>query len=282
MSMDAGRTIGTASANRDRASARRLGPAIDPRQVASDRHRSRLCRPRKASTIRVDEHDACGVGFVADMKNRKSHKIVAMGLQILANLDHRGAVGADAHAGDGCGMLVQIPHAFFAAETEELGIRLPAEGDYGVGFFFLPRDPEGRRIVEEIVSKAVTDEGQVLLGWRDVPVDPSLLGESVKAGEPVSRQLFVGRGDGTPAGDAFERRLFILRKVISGAVYGLTDPRTAGFYPVSMSARTIVYKGLLLVTRIGHYYKDLGDDRFASSLAWCISASRPTRSRPGR
>ena len=267
MSMDAGRTIGAASANRasrKRAAASSLrsihattpltviDPGLPPAQGLYD--------PR-------NEHDACGVGFVADMKNRKSHKIVAMGLQILANLDHRGAVGADAHAGDGCGMLVQIPHAFFAAEAERLGIDLPAEGDYGVGFFFLPRDPEGRRIVEDIVAKAVADEGQVLLGWRDVPVDPSLLGESVKAGEPVSRQLFVGRGEGTPAGDAFERRLFILRKVISGAVYGLTDGRTAGFYPVSMSSRTIVYKGLLLVTRIGRYYKDLGDERFASALA---------------
>ena len=267
MSMDAGRTIGAASANRDsrkRAAASSLrsihattpptvvDPGLPPAQGLYD--------PR-------NEHDACGVGFVADMKNRKSHKIVAMGLQILANLDHRGAVGADAHAGDGCGMLVQIPHAFFAAEAERLGIDLPAEGDYGVGFFFLPRDPEGRRIVEDIVAKAVADEGQVLLGWRDVPVDPSLLGESVKAGEPVSRQLFVGRGEGTPAGDAFERRLFILRKVISGAVYGLTDGRTAGFYPVSLSSRTIVYKGLLLVTRIGRYYKDLGDERFASALA---------------
>ncbi len=268
MSMDAGTTIGTASENRGKrkraaaAAALRSANAsspltvIDPGLPAAQG----LYDPRR-------EHDACGVGFVADMKNRKSHGIVAMGLQILANLDHRGAVGADAHAGDGCGMLVQIPHAFFAAEAEGHGITLPAEGDYGVGFFFLPRDPEGRRIVEDVVASAVADEGQVLLGWRDVPVDPSLLGESVKAGEPVSRQLFVGRGEGTPAGDAFERRLFILRKVISGAVYGLEDARTAGFYPVSMSSRTIVYKGLLLVTRIGQYYKDLGDERFASALA---------------
>ncbi len=214
-----------------------------------------------------NEHDACGVGFVADMKNRKSHKIVRMGLEILTNLDHRGAVGADPYAGDGCGILTQIPHDFFAAEAERLGFGLPATGQYGVGFFFLPRDPEGRRIVEELITQAVAAEGQVLLGWRDVPVDPSLLGESVKAGEPVSRQVFVGRGPGIGDDDTFERRLFILRKVISRSVYGLGDKRTSGFYPVSMSARTIVYKGLLLVTRIGQYYRDLADERFASALA---------------
>ena len=267
MSMDAGRTIGTASVNRD---SRKRAAASAPRSIHATSPLTVIdpgLPPAQGLYDPRNEHDACGVGFVADMKNRKSHKIVAMGLQILANLDHRGAVGADAHAGDGCGMLLQIPHAFFAAEAEGLGIRLPPEGHYGVGFFFLPRDPEGRRIVEDLVSKAVADEGQVLLGWRDVPVDPSLLGESVKAGEPVSRQLFVGRGEATPAGDAFERRLFILRKVISSAVYGLTDAQTAGFYPVSMSSRTIVYKGLLLVTRIGQYYKDLGDERFASALA---------------
>ena len=265
MSMDAGQTIGTASPARDaRAAAIAARPAamlpaisaVDPGLPVAQG----LYDPR-------NEHDACGVGFVADMKNRPSHKIVEMGLQILANLDHRGAVGADAHAGDGCGMLVQIPHAFFADEAERFGFAVPPAGRYGVGFFFLPRDPDGRRIVEDIVSKAVADEGQVLLGWRDVPTDPSLLGDSVRAGEPVSRQLFVSRGEGVGDDDAFERRLFILRKVISGAVYGLADARTAGFYPVSMSSRTIVYKGLLLATRIGSYYKDLTDARFASALA---------------
>ena len=121
------------------------------------------------------EHDACGVGFVAHMKNRKSHDIVRMGLEILLNLDHRGAVGADAHGGDGCGMLVQIPHDFFMAESERLGFTLPAPGQYGIGFLFLPRDPGGRAIVEEIVAQVVADEGQVLLGWRDLPTDTRCL-----------------------------------------------------------------------------------------------------------
>ena len=268
MSMDEGKIFGTAA------------PASAAREARAADIAARVTAPQPVPTRRdpglpaaqglydpSHEHDACGVGFVADMKNRRSHKIVAMGLQILENLDHRGAVGADPHAGDGCGMLVQIPHGFFVDEAERLGFALPAMGEYGVGFFFLPRDPEGRRAVEDIVARAVADEGQVLLGWRDVPTDPSLLGHSVVAGEPVSRQLFVGRGAGTPAGDDFERRLYILRKVISGTVFRLGDARTAGSYVVSMSSRTIVYKGLLVVSRIGRYYKDLKDERFTSALA---------------
>ena len=213
------------------------------------------------------EHDACGVGFVADMKNRASNDIVGMGLQILKNLDHRGAVGADQHAGDGCGMLVQIPHGFFKAEAEQLGFALPALGQYGVGFFFMPPNSEGRRIVEEIVAESCRREGQVLLGWRDVPTDPALLGESVRPHAPACVQVFVGRGEGTAEGDVFERRLFILRKVISGVVHNLDDTRVSGFYPVSLSSRTIVYKGLLLATRLGEFYADLKNPAFTSALA---------------
>ena len=215
----------------------------------------------------ANEHDACGVGFVAQMKNKSSHAIVRMGLQILENLDHRGAVGADAHGGDGCGMLVQIPHAFFQAEAERLGFSLPAPGQYAVGFLFLPRDPGGRAIVEEVIAQVVADEGQVLLGWRDVPTDSACLGESIKPSEPVCRQVFIGRGAGFSDDAAFERRLFILRKVISGTVYKLTDQRVRGFYPVSLSSRTVVYKGLLLATRLGAYYADLADERFTSAMA---------------
>ena len=213
------------------------------------------------------EHDACGVGFVADLHNRKSHDIVAKGLEILLNLDHRGAVGADPKAGDGCGMLVQIPHDFFAAETARLGFALPAPGDYGIGFLFAPKNPEARQLIEAIIVRAVADEGQVLLGWRDVPVDPSVLGESVKPTEPDSVQIFVGRGAMVPDADAFERKLFILRKVISNAIYALNDERTRGYYPVSMSCRTIVYKGMLLATQLGDYFADLRDSRFMSALA---------------
>src|SRR3954447_21971232 len=139
------------------------------------------------------EKDACGVGFIADLKNRKSHTIVEQGLSILKNLAHRGAVGADPMMGDGCGILVQIPHRFFAEECAKLGMALPEPGHYGIGHLFMPRDPDGCRIVEEIVTKAVADEGLVLLGWRDVPVDNRDLGRSVKATEPVQKQIFIGR-----------------------------------------------------------------------------------------
>jgi glutamate synthase (NADPH/NADH) large chain len=214
-----------------------------------------------------NEQDACGVGFIADMKNRKSHAIVAQGLAILRNLAHRGAVGADPMMGDGCGILVQIPHGFFVEECAKLGIALPEPGHYGIGHLFMPRDPEGCRIVENIVTKAIADEGLVLLGWRDVPVDNSDLGVSVKATEPVQKQIFVGRPKTVADEDAFERRLFIARKVISNAVFTLKDPRTKEYYPVCLSCRTIVYKGMVLVNQLGGYYKDLENPRFESAIA---------------
>jgi glutamate synthase (NADPH/NADH) large chain len=215
----------------------------------------------------ANEHDACGVGFVAHMSNTPSHDIIAKGLEILLNLDHRGAVGADPKAGDGCGMLLQIPHRFLREVTAALGIALPQSGPYAVGALFLPRDPEGRRIVEEIVEKVIAEEGQVFLGWRDVPVDNSGLGESVRPTEPVHRQIFVAPGAGVADQEEFERRLFILRKVISNTVYQLNDVRTKGFYPVSLSSRTLVYKGMLLATQLGDYFEDLRDPRLESALA---------------
>jgi glutamate synthase (NADPH/NADH) large chain len=214
-----------------------------------------------------NEQDSCGVGFIADMKNRKTHDIVEQGLSILHNLDHRGAVGADPKMGDGCGILVQIPHRFFAAECAKVGIWLPEEGQYGVGHLFMPRNPEGFKLVEELVSKAIADEGLQVLGWRDVPVDSSDLGESVKATEPLHRQIFIGKGKGMDDQETFERRLFIARKVISNAVYDMKDERTAGYYPVSLSSRTIVYKGMVLVTQLRNYYLDLQDPRFESAIA---------------
>jgi glutamate synthase (NADPH) large chain len=215
------------------------------------------------------EKDSCGVGFVADMKNRKSHRIIAQGLEILHNLDHRGAVGADPKAGDGCGMLLQIPHGLFAEECQKLGFRLPKPGKYAVGFFFLPRNEEGRAHVMRVVEKAVADEGQKFLGWRAVPVDNSGLGESVLPTEPVHMQAFIGRDRAVPSQDEFERRLFIIRKVISNIIYNDIErrPLTAGFYPASLSSRTITYKGMLLATQLGDYFRDLLDERFESALA---------------
>ncbi|KQP42010.1 glutamate synthase large subunit [Methylobacterium sp. Leaf106] len=213
------------------------------------------------------EGDACGVGFVADMHDRRTHAIVAQGLLILENIDHRGAVGADPKMGDGCGILTHIPHFLLKEECEGLGIALPEPGHYGVGQFFMPKDEEGRRIVEEIVEKALQDEGLPFLGWRDVPVDSSDLGVRVKETEPHHKQVFIGRPAAITDEDAFERRLFIARKVISNKVYGLNDPRVKAYYPVSVSTRTIVYKGMVLVTQLGHYFKDLQDERYVSGLA---------------
>ena len=215
----------------------------------------------------ANERDACGVGFVADMKNRKSHGILEKGLQILVNLDHRGATGADATLGDGCGVLTQIPHAFFARECEKLGMNLPGPGHYAIGQFFMPRSSEARAQVERIVEEVVAAEGQRLIGWRDVPIDNTGLGERVKAVEPVHRQLFIARGAHVVDEDDFERKLFIVRKVVSNRVYELGDDGTAEYYPVSLSCRTIVYKGMVLVRQLGPYYKDLLDPRFETALA---------------
>ncbi|MGL4637776.1 MAG: glutamate synthase subunit alpha, partial [Beijerinckiaceae bacterium] len=213
------------------------------------------------------EKDACGVGFVADMKNRKSHSIVAKGLDILRNLVHRGAVGADPKAGDGCGMLVQIPHKFFREECAKLGFTLPEAGSYAVGQFFLPRDPDVAAVCKDIIEKSVADEGFRLLGMRVPPTDPADLGVSVKPTEPRHLQVFIGRDSQSTDDDTFERRLFILRKVISNAAYEMKAPREMGFYPVSLSCRTVVYKGMLLADQLGGYYRDLEDPRFESALA---------------
>ena len=190
-----------------------------------------------------------------------------MGLQILLNLDHRGAVGADPKLGDGCGILVQIPHGFFTGECGKLGIALPEARAYGIGQFFMPRDVEARTEAERIVAGVLTEQGLTLIGWRDVPVDNSDLGDAVKAVEPVMRQAFVGRGASVVDEDHFERKLYLARKCISNAIYSLARRDMAEFYPVSMSCRTIVYKGMVLVSQLGSYYKDLGDERFDSALA---------------
>ena len=159
-----------------------------------------------------NEHDSCGIGFVVDIKNRKSHQPVRQGLEILANLGHRGAVGADPLAGDGAGILVQLPDAFLRAECANLGINLPAPGDYAVGMVFLPRDAQTRAQSEAALERTVAAEGQIFLGWRDVPTDNSCLGRSVRPSEPVVRQAFIQRGPNCTDTDALERKLFLIRE----------------------------------------------------------------------
>jgi glutamate synthase (NADPH) large chain len=222
--------------------------------------------PRQGLYDPANEHDACGVGFIAHIKGRKSHGIVEQGLQILKNLTHRGAVGADPLAGDGAGILLQIPDAFLREEMAKQGVKLPRVGEYGVGMFFLPQEPASRLACEYEIERAIKNEGQRLLGWRDVPVDSSILGESVKRIEPKIRQVFIG-GAGVTVTDALERKLYIIRKTSGHAIQALKLEHGKEFYSPSMSARTIVYKGMLLADQVGAYYQDLRDERVVSALA---------------
>jgi glutamate synthase (NADPH) large chain len=210
---------------------------------------------------------SCGVGFIADIKGRASHQMIEDALAILCNLEHRGAVGADPRAGDGAGILVQIPHRFFAAQVERLGFRLPKPGEYAVGVLFMPRDPDWRQIIRDIWAQMIKREGMTLIGWREVPTDNSTLGEAVKPTEPVHLQVFIGRGKKIASEDEFERRLYILRKSISHAIYTRKERRLSHYYPVSISCRTIVYKGMFLADQLGTYYPDLHDPHFDSALA---------------
>ena len=213
------------------------------------------------------EHEACGVGFIAHIKGRRSHAIVEHGLQILRNLTHRGAVGADPLVGDGAGILLQLPDQFFREEMAKQGVVLPPVGEYGVGMVFLPKEPASRLACEYEIARAIKDGGQVLLGWRDVPRDRSGLGEAVKRIEPVIRQVFIGRGAEVTVTDALERKLYIIRKSSGHAIQALKLAHGKEFYVPSMSARTVVYKGMLLAHQVGTYYKDLQDPRVASALA---------------
>src|SRR5690242_5452574 len=213
------------------------------------------------------DKDSCGVGFIADIKGRKSHQIVEDGLRILCNLEHRGAVGADPRMGDGAGILVQIPHKFFAKKTAELGFKLPKPGEYAVGYLFMPQDSNWRQIIRDIYAEVIAREGLTLLGWRDVPTNNSTLGESVKPTEPKHMQVFIGRGKKKYSEAEFERRLYILRKSISNAIYRRRDRRTSGYYPVSISCRTVIYKGMFLADQLETYYPDLHDPDFESALA---------------
>ena len=212
------------------------------------------------------EKDSCGVGFIADIKGRKSHKIVEDALTILVNLEHRGAVGADPRAGDGAGILVQLPHKFFAKKATELGFTLPAPGHYAVGALFMPHEEAWRREIMDTYAAVAAEEGMTILGWRDVPTDNSTLGETVKPTEPVNMQLFLARNPKTSE-DEFERRLYVLRKTISGKLYSKRERRTSHYYPVSISCRTVIYKGMFLADQLGAYYPDLHDPDFESALA---------------
>ncbi|MEY3754087.1 MAG: hypothetical protein RLY27_687, partial [Pseudomonadota bacterium] len=215
-----------------------------------------------------NEHDACGVGFVAHIKGQRAHEIVSQGLKILENLDHRGAVGADELMGDGAGILIQIPDQFYREEMAKQSIKLPPEGEYGVGMVFLPKENASRLACEQELERTVRIEGQVILGWRDVPVDTDMpMSPNVRQSEPVIRQIFIGRGREIMTTDALERKLYVIRKSASHAIQHLELKHGKEYFVTSMSARTVVYKGLLLANQVGAYYKDLKDDRVVSALA---------------
>jgi glutamate synthase (NADPH/NADH) large chain len=213
------------------------------------------------------EKDSCGVGFIADIKGRQSHQIVEDGLKILENLEHRGAVGADPRAGDGAGILVQLPHKFFAKEAKRLGFTLPEPGQYAAGYLFMPHDKEERELIQQIYAEEIAREGMTLLGWREVPKENSSLGWSVKPTEPFHLQVFIGRGIKTKTDDEFERRLYVLRKSISQRIYQARERSVSGYYPVTISSRTHIYKGMFLADQLGSYYPDLHDPDFESAIA---------------
>src|SRR5215469_13590800 len=211
------------------------------------------------------EHDACGIGFVASVKGQKSHDIIVKGIQVLINLTHRGACGCDPETGDGAGVLIQIPHEFFSRVCSQLGFSLPAPGEYGVGIVFLPVERQERLICEGIVERVVQEEGLTVLGWRDTPIDGSAIGRVARASQPYIEQVFVRHAKGMSE-EQLERKLYIIRKRIELEI-GFSDLEDKGFFYIpSLSARVIVYKGLLLAPQIANFYPELSEPDVVSAL----------------
>ena len=212
-----------------------------------------------------NEHDACGIGFVVNIKGRPSHDIILKGIQILINLTHRGACGCDPETGDGAGILIQIPHRFFAKECSKLGFTLPAPGEYGIGMVFLPVEPAQRLQVEGILERIVREEGLTVLGWRDTPVNANAIGRIARASQPYIEQIFIRAPSGMPQ-DQLERKLYVVRKRAENEI-GNSDIHDKGFfYLASLSSRTVVYKGLLLAPQIANFYHELSDPDAQSAL----------------
>ena len=211
------------------------------------------------------EKDSCGIGFVVDIKGRKSHDIIRKGLQVLENMAHRGAVGCDPYTGDGAGILFQIPHHFLKRDCGEIGVHLPGAGEYGVGMVFLPQDPAGRSSCEKLIERIIAEEGQRCLGWRDVPIKPSHLGELARQSMPAIRQVFIARDILDES--QFERKLYVIRKRIEHAIRNSAIQGRESFYIPSLSCNTIVYKGLLLPSQMPLFYTDLADEKVVSALA---------------
>jgi glutamate synthase (ferredoxin) len=212
-----------------------------------------------------NEHDACGIGFVVNTKGEQSHEIISKGLQILINLAHRGACGCDPETGDGAGILIQIPHKFFARECEALGFTLPPPGEYGVGMVFLPVEPSHRLIAEGILERMAREEGLTVLGWRDTPVNVDAIGRVARASQPYIEQIFI-RGASGMTEDELERKLYVVRKRAESEIAASDLPDKSFFYIPSLSARTIIYKGLLLAPQIADFYHELTDPDTMSAM----------------
>ena len=213
------------------------------------------------------EKDACGMGFVVNIKGKKSHDIIDDGLRILERLEHRGGAGADKDTGDGAGILVQIPHEFFKRECEVLGINLPAAGEYGVGMVFAHKYESLRNEQKRIFEEVVREEGQVVLGWREVPVDGTKVGQEAAAIRPWMIQILIGKGPDVTNNKEFERKLYIIRKLAEKHIIPLSKELSSDFYIASLSSKTIVYKGMLTPGQLRDFYLDLSDLDFTSALA---------------
>jgi glutamate synthase (ferredoxin) len=240
----------------------------------ADRNNKRKATPRTKAPAAQGlydpqfEHEACGVGFVVNIKGQKSHALIPQALQILTNLDHRGACGCEANTGDGAGILIQTPHDFLKLVAREGRVTLPGRNEYGIGMVFMPHPPAQRAECERIFAQIVAEEGQKLLGWRTVPTNNSSLGKTAKASEPIMRQVFIGRGSKVADDLAFERKLYVIRKRAENAIR--YSGKVAGgdwFYISSLSFKTVVYKGMLLTQQLGEYYPDLGHPAMASAMA---------------
>ncbi|HLB84224.1 MAG TPA: hypothetical protein VJK00_05790, partial [Steroidobacteraceae bacterium] len=213
------------------------------------------------------EHDACGVGFVVDIQGRRSHRILEQALQVLKNLDHRGACGAETNTGDGAGVLIQMPHAFNEEVGRKARFTLPAPGEYGSGIIFLPRNPTVRRLIEERFEQVVQAEGQQVLGWRTVQVANGMLGETARSCEPFMRQVFIRRNPAITDELDFERKLYVIRKRAYNEIRTSTMAGAEYWYVVSLSSRTIVFKGMLLTGQLDQYFLDLKNPAIETALA---------------
>lgn len=242
----------------DLSSSSNLNSSISPSKI--------LVKPAKQGLYNPsNERDACGVGFVAHIKGKKSHEIVQKGLELLTNLTHRGATGYDPKLGDGAGLLMQMPDAFMRKEAAKLNINLPDAGQYAVGNVFLPQAAKSREACEALITQMIAEENQTFLGWRDVPVDNSNIAQAARDVEPTIRQVIIASKSDDQ--NVFERKLFVIRKRIEHAVRALNLQDNAAFYIPSLSSRTIVYKGMLLANEVGVYYTDLNDESVVSALA---------------